>query len=156
MHRAMKLETLDIELMNYTFCKKGDDYILSLANHCEIVSTLSEFCEAEGLEAAEISGLGAVSEATLRFLDPATKAYVDKTFAEQMEIANLTGNLSRKDGKVYLHIHLSLGRRDYTMVGGHALCATINGACELFVRVIRGAQPQREFDPQTGLNLYKF
>ncbi len=142
--------------MNYSFCKTGDDYILSLANHCEIVSTLIQFCEQEGLEAAEITGLGAVSEATLRFLDPATKAYVDKKFEEQMEITNLTANLSRKDGKPYLHVHLSLGRRDYTLVGGHALCATINGACELFVRVIKGAHPQREFDPETGLNLYKF
>lgn len=142
--------------MNYTFCKTGEDYILSLANHCEILATLTQFCEAEGLEAAEITGLGAVSEATLRFLDPATKAYVDKKFEEQMEITNLTANLSRKEGKPYLHVHLTLGRRDYTVVGGHALCATINGACELFVRVIKGAHPQREFDSETGLNLYRF
>ena len=140
----------------YSFSRQGGNYILSIGNHEEIISALGQFCEDEDIQAAEISGLGAVSEATLRFLDPATKQYVDKRFEEQMEISNLCGNVSRRDGKVYLHVHLSLGRRDYSLVGGHALCATINGACELFVRVLEGQHPQRIFDPQTGLNLYDF
>lgn len=140
----------------YSFSRQGADYILSIGNHEELVSAIGQFCEDEKIEAAQISGLGAVSEATLRFLDPASKKYVDKRFEEQMEISNLCGNVSQKDGKVYLHIHLSLGRRDYSLVGGHALCATINGACELFVRVLEGQKPKRIFDSETGLNLYDF
>ena len=96
-----------------------------------------------------------MNSATLRFLDPVTKKYVDRTFDEQMEIAALVGNISEKDGKVYLHLHATFGRRDYTAVAGHLLCSRVNGACEVFVT--RYTCPVgRRFDEETGLNLYQF
>ena len=147
----------------YTFKKvKGDitelneRYILSIDNHQEIMAALADFCRKQKLSAGEISGIGAISEATFRFLDPATKQYVDKTFAEQMEITNVTGNISEKDGDVYLHVHLTCSRRDYTCVGGHLLRATVNGACELLVTDFGLTAVGRRFDPETGLNLYEF
>jgi len=138
----------------YTFKNIGDIYIVSIDNHQEIVGALNAFCEEQGIRCGLIEGLGAVNTATLRFLDPATKKYVDKTFDEQMEIASLVGNISEKDGRAYLHIHVTLGRRDYTVVGGHLLCATVNGACELAVKKLDGAVGRR-FDEETGLNLYE-
>ncbi len=133
-----------------------DKYILSIANHQEISAALKAFCQEREIFAGEVRGLGAVRSATLRFLDPATKQYVDKTFEEQMEITNLTGNISMKDGEVYLHLHITLGRRDYTVIGGHLLTAEVNGACELFVEDYINAAPGRRFDAETGLNLYDF
>ena len=137
----------------YQHKKLGDSFIVSIDNGCRIAAALTEFCRKEGISAGEITGLGAVRTATLRFLDPATLEYVDKTFDEQMEITNLTGNISRKDGDVYLHLHASLGRSDYSVIGGHLLEATINGACELFVHPLPGMAGRRT-DEGTGLNLY--
>ena len=137
----------------YLYKKLGDSFIVSIDNGCRIAEALTEFCRREGISAGEITGLGAVRTATLRFLDPATLEYVDKTFDEQMEITNLTGNISRKDGDVYLHLHVSLGRSDYSVIGGHLLEATINGACELFVHPLPGTVGRRT-DEGTGLNLY--
>ncbi|MBR4809998.1 MAG: DNA-binding protein [Bacteroidales bacterium] len=131
-------------------------YVLSLDNHVEIVEALKVFCKENEIYAGSISGLGAVSEATFRFLDPATKKYVDKAFNEQMEITNLTGNISVKDGEPYLHIHVTAGRRDYTCIGGHLLSARVNGACELIVEDFFDATLGRRFDEETGLNLYDF
>lgn len=142
----------------YTYIKSEATrgaYILSLDNHQEISACLKAFCEREDIRAGIVTGIGAINQATLRFLNPETKQYVDKTFNAQMEITNLTGNISRKDGEVYLHLHLTLGQSDYTVVGGHMLTATINGACELFV-IPLDAEPGRRFDPETGLNLYAF
>ena len=131
-------------------------YVLSLDNHVEISAALAAFCREMDIRAGQITGLGAINEATFRFLDPATKQYVDKTFEEQMEITNLTGNISNKDNQVYLHIHLTCSRRDYTCVGGHMLDARINGACELFVEDYYLTSSGRRADEETGLNLYKF
>ena len=131
-------------------------FVLSLDNHTEIMEALAAFCSENKILAGSITGLGAVNEATFRFLDPATKQYVDKTFAEQMEITNLTGNISQKDGKPYLHVHITASRRDYTCVGGHLLSARINGACELVVEQYPGAVIGRRQDQETGLNLYQF
>lgn len=132
-------------------------YVLSLDNHVEISAALAAFCREKEIHAGQITGLGAINEATFRFLDPATKKYVDKTFSEQMEITNLTGNISRKDGDVYLHLHITASRRDYTCVGGHLLTARISGACELVVEDFWDCREiGRQFDEETGLNLYKF
>jgi hypothetical protein len=134
----------------------NERYVLSIDNHQEIMAALADFCKKKKIKAGDITGIGAISEATFRFLDPATKQYVDKVFEEQMEITNLTGNISSKDGEVYLHVHLTCSRRDYTCVGGHLLKARINGACELLVTDFGLTSLGRRFDPETGLNLYDF
>ena len=134
----------------------NERYVLSIDNHQEIMEALAEFCRKQKIKAGEITGIGAISEATFRFLDPATKKYVDKTFEEQMEITNLTGNISQKDKAPYLHVHLTCSRRDYTCVGGHLLSARINGACELIVTDFGLTKLGRKADPETGLNLYDF
>lgn len=131
-------------------------YVLSLDNQVEVGPAIAAFCEEKDIRSGSVYGLGAVSEATFRFLDPATLKYVDKTFTEQMEITNLTGNISRKEGKVYLHLHITASRRDYTCVGGHLLSARINGACELVVDSYPGVEIGRRADAQTGINLYQF
>ncbi|MBQ9310668.1 MAG: DNA-binding protein [Bacteroidales bacterium] len=141
--------------MNYKATKDGR-YLLSLPNHCEISTALSEFCEEHGILSGIVGGIAAINGATFRFLDPATKQYVDKTFAEQMEVTCLTGNISRKDGKPYLHIHVTASRRDYSCIGGHLLTANVNGACELFVEDYGLEGVGRRFDTETGLNLYDF
>ena len=131
-------------------------YAVSLDNHVEIMEALAAFCKEKEILAGSVSGIGAISEVTFRFLDPVTKKYVDKTFSEQMEITCLIGNISQKDGKPYLHVHVTAGRRDYTCVGGHLLSARVNGACELFVEDLFEASLGRRFDDETGLNLYEF
>ena len=148
-------------MYRYKIVRKGwldgnDRYALSLDNHVGIVEALTAFCGEKRIAAGIVSGIGAVSSATFRFYDPATKQYVDQTFDEQMEIANLTGNISWKDGKPYLHLHATAGRRDYTCVGGHLLDARVDGACELFVDAFSGLSFGRRFDEETGLNLYDF
>lgn len=131
-------------------------YILSLDNHVNIMEALAAFCKEKEIFTGKVSGIGAICSATFRFLDPATKTYVDKTFEEQMEITNLTGNISCKDNKPYLHVHITASRRDYSCIGGHLLEARVNGACELYVEDYYLTHTGRRPDEETGLNLYKF
>lgn len=137
----------------YKYTQSGDVYVVSIANHADLAAELAAFCEEQRILSGKIDGIGAVSSATLRFYDPTTKKYVDRTFEEQMEIAALVGNISGKDGKVYLHLHATFGRRDYTSIAGHLLTAHIHGACELFVKRL-SCPLGREYDPETGLQLY--
>ncbi|HAC41451.1 MAG TPA: DUF296 domain-containing protein [Rikenellaceae bacterium] len=140
----------------YQFIQDQHHYVLSVDNHVSLMEALTAFCKDQNILSGTIGGLGAIGEATFRFLDPATKQYVDKTFSEQMEITNLTGNISEKDGKPYLHVHITASRRDYTCVGGHLLDAKISGACELTVDAFPELKPGRRADEETGLNLYRF
>ena len=131
-------------------------YILSIDNHQNILEALSDFCKAKRIYCGKVSGIGAIDQATFRFLDPDTKQYVDKTFDEQMEITCLEGNISENDHKPYLHVHLTCSRRDYSCVGGHLLDAHVRGAGELFVESYYFTQAGRRPDEVTGLNLYDF
>ena len=131
-------------------------YIVSIDNHAELMEALMAFCRQLDVRCGQVRGIGAVSEATFRMYDPATKQYVDKTFTGQMEITNITGNISAKDGQPYLHVHVTCSREDYSCVGGHLLSARINGACELLVDSFGDTSAERRFDPGTGLNLYGF
>lgn len=139
----------------FEYEKAEGKYFVSIANHCEITAALAEFCRKENILAGEVYGIGAVSDAVLRFLNPATKKYEDLEFREQMEMANLTGNISDKDGNVYLHLHATFGRSDCSAIAGHLFSAVISGACELVV-IPSQAHLGRRPDEETGLNLYRF
>ncbi|MBO6096885.1 MAG: DNA-binding protein [Bacteroidales bacterium] len=140
----------------YQFIQDGGHYVISLDNHVNVMEALMAFCREQHILSGVIGGLGAVNEATFRYLDPATMKYVDKTFREQMEITNLTGNISEKDGQPYLHVHITASRSDYSCVGGHLLDAKISGACELTVDAFPALHPGRRADEETGINLYRF
>lgn len=92
----------------YSYKKFDNRYIVSIDNHTEIVKALNAFCKEKGIRSGSINGIGAIGELPLRFFNPKTKAYDDKTFREQMEISNLTGNISSMDGQVYLHLHITV------------------------------------------------
>ena len=139
----------------YKYSSAGNRHIVSLDNHVSLMEALGAFCREKGILSGSISGLGAVNSATFRYLNPATMAYVDKTFEEQMELTSIVGNISRKDGEVYLHVHITASREDYSCIGGHLLDARISGACELFVEDY-GIPAGRRKDEETGLNMYEF
>ena len=138
----------------YTYKQTGKKYIVSIQNREEIVKALNTFCEERGIKSGTIYGIGAIDELILRFFNPQTKQYVDKTFQEQMEIANLTGNISQMDGKTYLHLHITVGRSDYSALAGHLLAATLNGAGEFVVEDFE-TPVTRVYVPEIGLNCYK-
>lgn len=141
---------------NWTAKQTGNAYVVSIANHAELVAALTDFVRQNRIRAGDVRGIGAVDSATLRFFNPATKKYVDKTFNGQMEITNLTGNISTMDGKEYLHLHITLGDNEYRALAGHLLSAEISGAGEFIVTKIPGTVLERTFSPEVGLNFYDF
>ncbi|WP_126650794.1 PPC domain-containing DNA-binding protein [Chryseobacterium aureum] len=141
---------------NHWSARKVDHiYIVSLDNHSNIVEGLTDFIHNQNIRAGEVTGIGAVSEATLRFFNPATQQYVDKAFKEQMEVTNISGNVSEIEGKPTLHLHITLGREDYTALAGHLLEAKIQGAAE-FIFYPLNTRVVKMKNEQIGINLYDF
>src|SRR5690606_27804247 len=124
-------------------------YILSVNDQANLMTSFHDFIQKHELTAGKVSGIGAVNRATLRFFDPETKKYIDREFKEQMELANLTGNISMIEDKPVAHLHATFGRRDYTALAGHLLDASIRGACELFVKPIE-AVIEKQMDSSIG------
>lgn len=138
----------------YSYKQFGNKYVVSVMNHVEVAAAITAFCDEHGIKAGSVEGIGAVNSATLRFFNPETKKYVDRTFNGQMEIANLTGNVSTLDGKTYIHLHIILGCSDYTALAGHLLSAMLSGAGEFVIEKYDGVI-DRYFDEEIGLNMYR-
>ena len=130
-------------------------YIVSIEDRASILGALTDFITSQKIQAGQITGIGATNEATLRFFDPSSKKYVDKTFNEQMEISNLSGNIFEAEGKLLLHLHITLGRKDYTALAGHLLDAKIRGAAEFFVYPIN-SKVDKVKNEDVGLYFYDF
>jgi predicted DNA-binding protein with PD1-like motif len=76
------------------------------------------------------------------------------TVNEHVEILSGQGNVSLKDGKPFVHLHLVLGRSDGSCLGGHAAAGCKIFACEAAILALDGPALVREPDEATGLALW--
>jgi hypothetical protein len=121
----------------------------------EIVTKIMEICEKEKIKLANVNALGAVGEMEIGLFDTKQKKYYAAKHTGDFEIVSLTGNITTKDGKLYNHLHLSVGDKDNKVWGGHLNSAVVSATCELFIYTIDGIV-EREFSEEIGLNLLKF
>lgn len=139
----------------YQYKQLGSKYFVRIDKDAEIVSVLKEICKDNNIEAASVSGLGAIKSATFGFFNPETKEYKEKTFNEYMEITSLLGNVSQKDNEVYLHLHMNASGKDYKTIGGHLVKAYVSATSEIIIDTEAGSIG-RQFSEEVGLNLFKF
>ncbi|REC78464.1 DUF296 domain-containing protein [Chryseobacterium elymi] len=149
------MDTQNFKGNNWSARKVDQIYIVSVKNGSSIVDTLTDFVKNQNILAGEITGIGAVNEATLRFFRPSDKNYIDKTFNEQMEITNISGNVSEIEGEPVLHLHITLGREDYTALAGHLMDAKIRGAGE-FIFYPLNTRVVKIKNEEVGINFYDF
>jgi predicted DNA-binding protein with PD1-like motif len=100
----------------------------------EVMSCLQTFIEKERVSAAQITAIGALSDANLNYFDWDTKAYQPIPVREQVEVASLIGDVALSPaGKPALHIHTVLGRRDGSALAGHLAEAHVRPTLEVIV-----------------------
>lgn len=136
------------------FKKFKNKYILRIDRGEEVVATLRRFCIDNYITLGAVSAIGATHKATIGLFNTETKRYQSTELTGDMEITDLTGNISTLNGEVYLHLHVTLSGTDYHTVGGHLNAALISGTCELIIDTIEGVF-DREFSHEVGLNLLK-
>jgi len=105
-----------------------------------------------GVRFANLSAAGAVSRATLAYWDPADQVYRDREFGEQLEVVSFQGNASLKDDAPFLHLHVVLGRADFSAIAGHLREAIVHPTLEVWLRT-EDVAIERRRDPATGLDL---
>jgi predicted DNA-binding protein with PD1-like motif len=101
----------------------------------EVLSGLTDFAIQYKIEDAHFTGIGAVSGATLAWLDPAKKIYHRIPVAEQVEVLSLVGDVATFNGKPIVHMHAVLGKTSGSTIGGHVFELNVNPTVEVFVTV---------------------
>jgi hypothetical protein len=133
----------------------GKHWIIRIDKGEEIVTVLERFCREHDIRLGTVSGIGATDRAVIGLFRTRTKEYVRKELVGDHEITSLTGNISRMNNGVYLHLHVNLSDANHLTYGGHLNSAVVSATCEVVVRGLEG-EMEREFSEEIGLNLYRF
>jgi predicted DNA-binding protein with PD1-like motif len=133
----------DADVVTYVVvCDPGD----------EAVSALTQFAQAEGLEAAQITAVGAFEHAIVGWFDRVARDYRRIPVDEQCEVLSLIGDIAvGQDGPI-LHVHAVLGLSDGTTRGGHLLEGRVFPTLEAVVTEAP-AQLRKVMQPDIGIAL---
>ncbi|HCF70263.1 MAG TPA: DNA-binding protein [Syntrophomonas sp.] len=136
------------------YMKYDDIYLLSLDRGEEVIQSIKDFCRKQKITLGLIHGIGASNQISVGLFETAAMQYHTMELTGDHEITNLSGNISTKDGNVYLHIHATLVDAKFKATGGHLNSAVISGACELFIQALDG-EGNRIYDSELGLNVFQ-
>ena len=129
-----------------------DRYIVRLESGEAAIETLTALLRAEGIQFASVSAIGAVRWADMGYWNADAQEYEFRRFDEQMEVVSLVGNCSLKDGEPFLHVHCTLGKRDFSVIGGHLKEAQVHPTLEVWLRT-ESTPVHRGHDEASGLDL---
>ncbi|MBI2029354.1 DNA-binding protein [Candidatus Gottesmanbacteria bacterium] len=132
--------------------KDKNTYILRLKRGEYVIKSLEKLAIREKLKSASFTAIGALDQVELAHYNVAKKKYSSKKFNSEMELVNMTGNISWYDGKPLVHAHASLSNPDMSVVGGHFVEGRVSGTCEISLNVL-GNRIEKQYDPETGLKL---
>lgn len=130
----------------------NSQYVIRLDRGEEIVAALKGFCQAKGVSAAWVMGIGAVSRATIGFFDLATGEYRPLELTTDHEITSLMGNISILEGEVFSHLHITLSGEDCQLRGGHLFSGVISATGEIILGPL-GGNLERKYFAESGLRL---
>jgi predicted DNA-binding protein with PD1-like motif len=118
----------------------------------EAVDGLTSLAKELRLEASQLSGVGAFSDAVLGFFDWKTKQYKRIPVDGQVEVLSLAGDITLDGDEPKVHVHVVLGRSDGSTLGGHLMQAHVRPTLEVIISE-SAAHLRRVHDPESGLDL---
>lgn len=126
-----------------------------LAYGDDLLNSLTAFVQEKGIRTGRVQMIGALQKAIVGFYDHKAGKYINCEFEKPMEVLNLTGNVSIKDGQPFIHAHVTLGDEKGQSFGGHLMEGTIVFAAEFIVEEFEGEDLIRKPDETTGLTLWE-
>jgi predicted DNA-binding protein with PD1-like motif len=132
--------------------KTSTGYVVRLDPGEEILGTLTGFVIDEEIAGGTITGIGAVKNTTIGYFDLHRKEYSKRRFSDDMELVNLTGNVTWVEGEPFVHAHATISGPDFVAHSGHLFEAEIAVTGEFLLhptdrRILRAP------DERTGLKL---
>lgn len=108
-------------------------YAVILHENDKVEECLKEFAHNEKITSAQFSAIGAFKSVTVGFFDLSKKDYTPIEFDEQVEVLNMSGDITMYNHEPVVHIHVVVGKKDGTAHGGHLLTATVRPTLEIIL-----------------------
>lgn len=133
--------------------KTSQGIIIKIVKGEKVMEELKKFCEAEGIKNGWFTGIGAPDWAEIAHYSVVDKKYSSFVLEEALEMISLIGNVFLGlENELIIHAHISVGRPDGEMRGGHLVEARVGGACEIMFTPIETSLGKK-FDEETGLKI---
>jgi predicted DNA-binding protein with PD1-like motif len=126
--------------------------IYSLKAGAKIPDDILAIAKREKIATARVEAIGGVKELRLAYFNQEARRYEEHDFREFLEVTGITGNLTLKEGKPFLHIHGTFGRKDLSALAGHVIKAKVSPLLEVVVTPTKN-RALRRFDEKLGLNV---
>ena len=120
----------------------------------DIVRFIFDVAKKHGITTATFTAIGALKWAKLGFYDQQKHEYSEILFYTPQEIASCVGNISLKDGEIFVHAHAVLGDQNGNAKAGHLLEGKVFAA-EIHLIEVLGDKIERNNDALTGLSLWE-
>lgn len=91
----------------------------------DLIDSITQMIKNHDIKSGLINCIGALKKFTIGYFDINSKSYIQKTYDDYVELVSCMGNISFKDDQPVVHLHISLGTRDYNIIGGHLIQPTI-------------------------------
>ncbi len=127
-------------------------YVVRLETGDDILASLKSLAETKSIRAGVFEGIGSLNRAKVGHYDFKKRRYTYEVFEDDLEIINLSGNISTMDRDALPHAHATLGRRDFTVMGGHLDEGSLANMVEIVVQKLPGKLVKAK-DEGIGLNL---
>jgi predicted DNA-binding protein with PD1-like motif len=131
----------------------GAAAFVSLARGEDLMEGLNRAVAALGFEAATLQVIGALEQGAVGYLQQEKGEYKTLTTGH-VEISAGVGNVSVRDGKPWVHLHLVLSESDGRCVGGHAMEGCRAFVVEAYFRRLDGPAPIRQDVPGMPLKVW--
>ena len=133
--------------------KNKNHILLRLENGDEIMNSITKIAVKENINLASITGIGAVNNVEIGLFDFKSKQYKKDRLDGEYELTSLLGNISMKDRKQFVHIHVNISDQNYKVFGGHLFSANITATGEIIIKVLE-TNVNRKYDENIGLYLW--
>jgi predicted DNA-binding protein with PD1-like motif len=131
---------------------QGETHVLALEIGEELIESILIYAEKSKISAASIQAIGAIRNFQLGYYVLNEKKYLRKKVEEIAELISCSGNLAMKDDKPVVHVHVSAGLPDFSVIGGHLFSAIVAVTAEVILAPLP-KRMNRTFNDETGLYL---
>lgn len=133
--------------------KIGRVVVAKLEEGDDIIDSVAEVAKKHDIKSGLVNVIGAFKKVTIGYFDLNTKEYTFKTYDIPVEMTTCMGSVAQKDGKPIVHLHITIGKEDHSLLGGHlGQPSIISVTGEVFIYEFEPAI-QRATDPKWGLSL---
>ena len=135
--------------------QQGRIFIGRIPFGADLLAAVTRIANEQEIKVGTVTVYGILSRLSLTVFDQAARASSTIEREGGAEIASLSGTISQFKGRSMARLSGTFSLSDGSLLGGTLAIGSLVYACEAVITELAGGVLSRDFDPETGLPLWK-